>query len=405
MILADTEIFNLNQVVDLSTLQDIQDKFAKVVGLSSVIVDEDGVPYGTPSNFTKFCLLIRSSKEGRRRCFKSDGESGNLAMKAGKPLIYNCHSGLIDLASPIIVNNKYMGCMLCGQVLSDDFENKKRVDFKRLSKELSLDEDKLREAYSELNTLKYEKIKDASEFLFLFTNLITKMGMANITQTALLEEIQQKMKLTELIKNMELKSLQSQINPHFLFNTLNAIARIALIENAPNTEELIYSLSDILRYSVKNIDKMVTVKEEIDNIKKYLHIQQTRYGDRMSSSIIIDNNILKYKLPAMTLQPIVENSIIHGLKDKKENGQIKIIGRLSKNKTIIFEIYDNGIGIDNEKIYRLLDIYSEDSGLKGLGIYNVNSRIKHLFGSEFGISIESVKNQYTRVLINIPCSK
>ncbi|QAT40391.1 PocR ligand-binding domain-containing protein [Clostridium sp. JN-9] len=403
--MADTEIFNLNQVVDLSTLQDIQDKFAKVVGLSSVIVDEDGVPYGTPSNFTKFCLLIRSSKEGRRRCFKSDGESGNLAMKAGKPLIYNCHSGLIDLASPIIVNNKYMGCMLCGQVLSDDFENKKRVDFKRLSKELSLDEDKLREAYSELNTLKYEKIKDASEFLFLFTNLITKMGMANITQTALLEEIQQKMKLTELIKNMELKSLQSQINPHFLFNTLNAIARIALIENAPNTEELIYSLSDILRYSVKNIDKMVTVKEEIDNIKKYLHIQQTRYGDRMSSSIIIDNNILKYKLPAMTLQPIVENSIIHGLKDKKENGQIKIIGRLSKNKTIIFEIYDNGIGIDNEKIYRLLDIYSEDSGLKGLGIYNVNSRIKHLFGSEFGISIESVKNQYTRVLINIPCSK
>lgn len=403
--MADTEVFNLNQVVDLTTLQDIQDKFAKIVGLSSVIVDEDGVPLGNPSNFTKFCLLIRSSKEGKRRCFKSDGGSGNLAMKAGKPLIYNCHSGLIDLAAPIIVNNKYMGCMLCGQVLSDNFKNEKKVDCKKLAQELNLDEAKLREAYSELNTLKYEKIKDASEFLFLFTNFITKMGMVNITQTALVEEIQQKMKLTELIKNMELKSLQSQINPHFLFNTLNAIARIALIENAPNTEELIYSLSDILRYSVKNIDKMVTVKEEIDNIKKYLHIQETRYGDRISSSIIIDNSILKFKLPAMTLQPIVENSIIHGLKDKKENGEIKIFGKLSGNNIITFEIYDNGVGIDDDKINLLLNVYGEDSGLTGLGIYNVNSRIKHLFGNEFGISIESVKNESTRVLINIPCSK
>lgn len=403
--MADAEIFNLDHVVDLITLQDIQDKFAKIVGLSSVIVDEGGVPLGNPSNFTKFCKLIRSSKEGKKRCFKSDADSGNLAMKAGRPLIYNCHSGLIDLAAPIIVNNKYKGCMLCGQVLSDNFKNEKKVDCKKLSLELNLDESKLEEAYSELNSLKYEKIKDASDFLFLFTNFITKMGAANITQTALVEEIQQKMKLTELIKNMELKSLQAQINPHFLFNTLNAIARIALIENAPNTEELIYSLSDILRYSLKNIDKMVTIEDEIDNIKKYLHIQQTRYGDRIKSSIIIENDILKYKLPAMTLQPIVENSIIHGLKDKKENGEIRILGKLAKGNIITFEIYDNGVGIDNDKINLLLDVYSEDSGVTGLGIYNVNSRIKHLFGSNFGISIESVKNENTRVLINIPCSK
>jgi sensor histidine kinase YesM len=148
---------------------------------------------------------------------------------------------------------------------------------------------------------------------------------------------------------------------------------------------------------------MVTIGDEIENIKRYLYIQQIRYSDRIKYSMDVDDDILQYKLPALTLQPIVENSVIHGLKDKKEKGEVNIRGKLAERNTITLEVYDNGVGIDNDKIVQLLSLNHDDLSSAGLGICNVNKRIKHLFGHEFGVDIKSINNENTRVIITIPC--
>lgn len=395
--------YKLKEIIDMSSLQDIQDKFAKIVGLSTVTVEEDGTPIVNSSNFTNWCSLIRSSEEGYTRCKNCDSVGGAMALKAGKPVIYNCHSGLIDVAAPIIVNNNYLGCMLCGQVRSKNFKSSINVDVTRLSNELNLTEDDLNNALSEIPEVDYEKIMVSADFLFLFSNFIAKMGIATITKSELVDEIKEKMKLSELLKNMEIKALQSQINPHFLFNTLNTIARMALIENAPYTENLIYAISDLLRYSLKNANNMVTIDSEITNIKKYFYIQKTRYDDRFDYEIDIEASILHFKIPVMTLQPLVENSIIHGLKNMKINGKVKIIGRRYDNNYLTIEVFDNGVGIDENKLKTIFCVESSYESITGLGIQNVDSRIKHFFGDEYGIELRSAKEFGTSAIIKVPC--
>mgnify|MGYP001397580371 CR=1 FL=1 len=401
--MGSVENYKLSEIIDVISLKDIQDKFAKMVGLSTVTVENSGNPLVAPSNFTEFCSLIRSSNEGNNRCIKCDSIAGTIAMESGKPVVYNCHSGLIDVAAPIIVNDHYLGCMLCGQVLINDVKGKNFIDTVKLSKELDIDENLLIDAVKKIPVVEYEKIKDASEFLFLFSNLIAKMGIVNITQSELMEEIKEKMKLERLLKNIELKALQSQVNPHFLFNTLNVIARMALIEDSPTTEELIYALSDILRYSLKNADKMVDINAEMSNTDKYLYLQKIRKGDRIKFEFDISPEILSYNIPVMTLQPLIENSILHGFKNKSEDGFLKISGFKNDEKSIIIKISDNGAGMNKETLDKILDENRRDT--IGLGVNNVNSRLKHVFGDEYGLSIESEVNKGTCVSIKIPTVK
>ncbi|WP_242867449.1 sensor histidine kinase, partial [Clostridium ljungdahlii] len=218
----------------------------------------------------------------------------------------------------------------------------------------------------------------------------------------LLKESEEKIKLEQYAKKMQLKTIQAQINPHFLFNTLNTIASMALIENAPTTEELIYNLSDLLRYSLRNLEEFPKLKDEITNIKRYLFIQALRYSDRISYEINIDESLNEYRIPTMILQPLVENSLVHGLETKKEGGKITINSTSNSKKDIIIEISDNGRGI-NSSILNLLNNSKDlsDSGL-GIGLQNTDNRLKHYFGRDYGLKIESTLDVGTKVYIRIP---
>lgn len=393
--------YKFNEIIDIDFLQNIQDKFANIVGLSTITVDESGNPVVNSSKFSKFCTLIRSSDEGKRRCILCDAKGGFDAMRKGKPIIYFCHAGLTDLAAPIIVDNNYIGCMLCGQVIVEEFDNKKMMDLDKLSKELNLPKTKLDHALKEVNVWKHKDIMEASEFLFLFSNFIAKIGISNIISNKLLKETQEKARLEKLLKNTKIKALQSQINPHFLFNTLNTVGRMALIENAPKTESLIYALSDLLRYSIKNSQHLVTIDTEIKNIEKYLYIQHQRFGDRISYEINIDERIRNCKIPVMTLQPLVENSIIHGLESKKEGGKVIINGEIFYDKYILLEIIDNGLGIDKVKL-KMINFYNNENPSLELGIQNVKDRLLHYFAHECSFFVESTLGSGTKVTMKIP---
>ena len=232
-------------------------------------------------------------------------------------------------------------------------------------------------------------------------NYIAEIGMHKITQKKLLKESQEKTKLEQQTKKMKLQTIQAQTNPHFLFNTLNTIARIALIENAPKTEDLIYTLSDILRYSLRNSEEFPKLKTEMEYIERYLYIQALRYSDRIRYHIDVDEKILECRIPTMTIQPIVENALIHGLEEKLEGGEVSIKGTLTPSKDIIIEVSDNGKGID-PSILNLLNNSDNIPKQFGIGIKNTNDKLHHYFGNNYGIKIDSKPNLGTKVDICLP---
>lgn len=215
----------------------------------------------------------------------------------------------------------------------------------------------------------------------------------------LVNEIKDKSELDKLLKELELKNLQNQINPHFLFNTLNNIAKMAYLEEAPETTRLIESVSTLLRYNLENIDKPSTLKDEINVVKEYFYIQQTRFGDRISFYTHIDESCMQIPVPRLTLQPIVENAFIHGVESKEEGGVITL-SIFKKADQIFIEVMDNGLGMDGETKQRLLNYVNADdmhpnelqkrSGHStGIGVINVIKRLQLFYQEKDVVEIES----------------
>ncbi|MBS4174461.1 sensor histidine kinase [Bacillus sp. FJAT-49736] len=221
----------------------------------------------------------------------------------------------------------------------------------------------------------------------------------------LVNEIKDKSELDKLLKELELKNLQNQINPHFLFNTLNNIAKMAYLEEAPETTRLIESVSTLLRYNLENIDKPSTLKDEINVVKEYFYIQQTRFGDRITFFTHIDESCMNVPIPRLTLQPIVENAFIHGVESKEEGGTITL-SIFKKGEQIFIEVTDDGLGMEEETKARLLN-YVNDSEIQsnelhkrsghstGIGVINVIKRLQLFYQQKDIVEIESEKGRGT----------
>lgn len=243
----------------------------------------------------------------------------------------------------------------------------------------------------------------AEAFNKLISN--TKLLISKIKENAdfevmLHKEEVEKSKVEVLLNQAKLKGLQAQINPHFLFNTLNVIAKTAILEDADDTCMLIESVSDMLRYNLKNIDTIITINEEILNIKNYILIQKTRFGERVKFKIDIKKDILNITIPFLTLQPIVENAFMHGVENLKEGGIIKVYSEIIKNdKYLIVE--DNGVGMDKQSIESLLIDNTIKSHSTGIGISNVKKRLELFYDSNDIMFIESKIGIGTKVFIKL----
>ncbi len=199
--------------------------------------------------------------------------------------------------------------------------------------------------------------------------------------------------------------LQSQINPHFLYNTLNSIKWMATIQNVSGIPEMITSLARLLRNIAKGTSELITIKEELDLLNDYITIQQYRYGGTITVNYnVMSDDLYECNIIKFTLQPIVENAIFHGIEPKSVEGIIDINIKKLKHNKIGIEVIDNGIGISEDKIEKLLS--SKETTSKGsfnnIGISNVNERIKLTFGDEYGLNIKSKLNEYTSIIITIP---
>lgn len=202
-------------------------------------------------------------------------------------------------------------------------------------------------------------------------------------------------------RKSELKALQAQINPHFLYNTLDSI--IWMSEAGENDEvvEMTSALARLLRQSISNDKEEVELEKEIEYVKNYLTIQKMRYKDKLEFFIYVDPRVEHVPIIKLVLQPLVENAIYHGIKYKETKGNLKIYARPVDGRVEIV-VADDGIGMDEDVMEHIFDEHRKEQKRNGVGVPNVQKRLKLQYGSEYGIRYESVKGAGTKAVITIP---
>lgn len=205
----------------------------------------------------------------------------------------------------------------------------------------------------------------------------------------------------ELKRKSELKALQSQINPHFLYNTLDSIIWMAEGKKNEDVVVMTASLARLLRQSISNEDETVSIIQEIQYIKSYLTIQKMRYKDKLEYEIDVDSSIYSVHIVKLVLQPIIENAIYHGLKYKDSKGMIWVKGHQDGRNAVI-EIKDDGVGMDEETLAHIFEKHKVNYHSNGVGVYNIQKRLSLYYGKEYGLRYESEKGKGTTVTVVIP---
>jgi len=204
-------------------------------------------------------------------------------------------------------------------------------------------------------------------------------------------------------ERLELRLMQEQVNPHFIYNTLETIIWMAESGEKEKIIEIVKSLSKFFRIVLSEGRDIITIQEEISYIESYLFIQKMRYSDIMDYTIKIPEELLNYRIQKLSLQPLVENALYHGIKKKRSFGTIQITA-VRNGKNILFSVYDDGCGISHEQLSLLKNIINQriNPSSGNFGLYNLQKRIQLCYGENYGIAIESQEGKGTEVILCIP---
>lgn len=371
-------------------------RYSGILSLSNIallLANEAGEVMLEFSPSPDFCTYVCHNRDDEL-CCDFLNQFGNA------PRRFTCKHGLVNTIQPITVENQTIGYIAGMQVYCQDTEHQKfLIHSKRYAKERGMEAEFVAKTVSALRTVEDSKL-DIHEHVcaFIASNIsVTLIERANHKLEDFARLSIEKEILEKKIIDLEAKNMSLEINPHFLFNTLNCIARTAYYEKAYTTEELIYCLSDLLRYNLKQENQLHTIESEVDNIEKYLHIQKVRFKNRLEYSIDVDKSIKPYRIPNMVLQPIVENAVIHGITPKREGGRIDV--RAERNDDVIdILVIDNGNGFPRE----ILDGINRNDKRLGIGFQSTNQRLKRYFGETYGLSVLKSDYSGSTVLISIP---
>ncbi|MCI5509445.1 MAG: sensor histidine kinase [Oliverpabstia sp.] len=223
----------------------------------------------------------------------------------------------------------------------------------------------------------------------------------NVMTLRIQELMEQNINEQKAKRKSEMKALQSQINPHFLYNTLDSI--IWMAESGKNEEVVLMtaSLARLLRQNISNEEEEISIFDEVEYCRNYLTIQKMRYKDKLEFRIDVTPEITSCQIIKLVLQPLIENAIYHGLKYKESKGLLELIG-YAAGEDIIFEIRDNGVGMDEETLNHIFERHTVNYRSNGVGVYNVERRIKLTYGQEYGITYKSRPGEGTVARVCIP---
>ena len=229
-----------------------------------------------------------------------------------------------------------------------------------------------------------------------FNSMIEKIG--NLVEDIRVEQLN--------LRATELKLLQAQINPHFLYNTLDTIIWLAEAGKKDDVVMMVTTLSDFFRTTLSKGRDYISVREEEAHIRSYLQIQQFRYRDILEYSIDIPEELYEYPILKLTLQPLVENALYHGIKNKRGLGHIRVSGEKQEG-SLIFRVWDDGRGMESDRLEKVRHLIGGEeevdrSDPSGFGLFNVAQRLRLNYGAQYGISLESVYGEWTEVTVVIP---
>lgn len=232
-----------------------------------------------------------------------------------------------------------------------------------------------------------------------------ELGELGLTINEMLDQIEglivKEYEAKLMINKAEYKALQAQINPHFLYNTLDTMSSIAEIQDCHEVSALSQSLSNIFHYCLDMKHPFSTVAKEIIHLKNYIYVMDVRMRGEIKYIFEIKENVLQDTLPRLSIQPLVENAINHGLKNARGEKYV-IIRAYEKDEDLCIVVEDNGIGMDKEKLEELLTNPKEINGKDSIGIWNIHLRMKMLYGESYGLKLESEEGKGTKVYLKIP---
>ena len=271
----------------------------------------------------------------------------------------------------------------------------KKFLFKPVRKMLAQREEEVKTIYSAAEQAQTEAEQKRTEY----TERLSKakeeaaeiVGSATRRATVRSEEIN--------LRKTELKALQAQINPHFLYNTLDSISWMC--EQGKNAEAVVMvnALARLFRISISKGHELIPIRSEVQHAQSYLQIQSVRYKEQFSYHFDVEEDCTEYLCNKITLQPIIENAIYHGVNGLVDEGHIEIRVR-ADGEDVLFTVEDNGVGMEPEQIEEIFR--RKPDGKSGIGIKNVNDRLKIWFGDAYGITIESVPDEGTKVTVRMP---
>ena len=244
------------------------------------------------------------------------------------------------------------------------------------------------------------KNRDKTTALYLFSAmliLLASLGLAYVLSYLMEQNVEEQRQK----RKSELKALQAQINPHFLYNTLDSIIWMAEWGKTKEVVLMTSSLAKLLRQSISNQNELVRVEEEVEYTRSYLIIQKMRYKDKLEYEILVNPEIQSKKIPKLVLQPLVENAIYHGIKYKEGKGVVCIDG-YKEGSSMVLKVQDDGIGMNEEQLKKIFEKRETDTRRNGVGVLNVHERIQLYYGKEYGLKFSSIEGFGTTVEIRIP---
>ena len=290
---------------DVDLLQKLQDHCSRALGIACVTVDYKGTPITRESGFSVHCQLGRNMSGFCEQCYQCDAHGGLHSAITGKPYIYRCHAGAVDVAVPLVVNNSYIGAVLGGQVrLKDDGLAPELEQVRPYSPQWHDDNPDLAAAYKDLRVISYEQLNSAVELLWYLMKSFMENQYNEYVTTKLTEENRKLSKELELQKQQAVVPNGAADLKSFFF-IMNVISKLAYEEKAPRTETAVYDFADMVRHGMSAERKISTVGEEIAQTSAYLRIMKEWFGDRLKYSISIPPRYHKISCPLLLLQPIV----------------------------------------------------------------------------------------------------
>jgi len=405
---------SLAALVNRETMLTISRSMFKATGMVVSFNDQDGRSIVEHEAYHPFCRLVCSTTLGRERCRLSNLDVGTDSARRHGSNLRPCHAGIPLLSVPIIGSQHHLGSIVFGQVLLQKPTEDVVRTMLRGTSDLGHRNEDLADLYVTVPVVEADRYHSAAHLVAFVAQSFAEMTLNRELRTKIREERERRLEAARIrseleasLRRAELHSLADKIKPHFLFNTLNVIARLIMMDRAQEAADVVYSLSRLLRLSLEQADDNSTLEDELAYVESYLTIQKKRFGARLRYVIDIPADLNSTCLPALTLQPLVENALTHGLEPLPQGGSLCITAT-ELRADVLLTVSDDGAGISHREVRAFEDWKSNnkpslaDDTEGSLGLRITHRRLDLRFGKGYGLTVAKRVGGGTSVTMTVP---